>query len=214
MELDEMKQAWMAMELRLDGMEALLRKDSRDRRMGRARTALRPLFWGQLLQMALGNALVIFGAVLWATHLHQFDVLICGLVAHAYGLLLTLFSARNLYLIQRIDYAAPVLKIQRRIAALRAFRVRVETPINAVAGCFLWIPLLWVNLSLYGIDLWSPDFIRWGIASGFAGLISMVVLVWLMRRLGYGQKIEDESAGRSIVRTQAALDEIARFEQE
>lgn len=214
MELDEMKRAWMAMELRMDGVEALLRKDSRDRRTGKARAALRPLFWGQSLQLAIGNALVVCGAVLWASHLHQPDVLVCGLVAHAYGLLLTIFAARNLYLIHRIDYAAPVLDIQRRIAALRAFRVRVETPVNAVVGCFLWIPVLWVNLASYGIDPWSPGLVRWAIASGFAGLISIVAVVWVMRRLGYGHKIEEASAGRSIVRAQAVLDEIARFERE
>jgi hypothetical protein len=152
--------------------------------------------------------------LLWATHLHQPGVLVCGLVAHAYGWLLTVFSARNLYLIHRIDYAAPVLEIQRRIAELRAFRVRVETPINAVAGCFIWIPVLWVNLAAYGIDLWSPGLVRWALASGMAGLVSVAVVVWAMRRLGYGHKLDEASAGRSLVRAQAALDEVVRFERE
>ncbi len=214
MELDEMKQTWAAMELRLDGLEALLRRESRDRRTGRARAALRPLFWGQSLQLLIGTVLVVCGAVLWATHLHQPNVLVCGLVAHAYGLLLTIFSARNLYLIRRIDYAAPVLEIQRRIAELREFRVRVETPINTVAGCFIWIPVLWVNLAAYGINLWSPGFVRWAFASGVAGVIAIVMVVWVMRRLGFGHKIDEASAGRSIVRAQAALEEIARFERE
>ncbi|MGH8232889.1 MAG: hypothetical protein ACREPU_01655 [Rhodanobacteraceae bacterium] len=214
MELDEMKQTWAAMELRLGAMEALLQKDSRDRRTGNARAALRPLFWGQLLQLVIGNALVICGAVLWASHLHQPDVLVCGLVAHAYGLLLTIFAARNLYLIRQIDYAAPVLDIQRRIAMLRAFRVRVETPVNAVAGCFIWIPVLWVNLAFHGINLWSLGFVRWAVASGVAGLVSIAVVVWVMRRLGYGSRIDEASAGRSIVRAQAALEEVARFASE
>ncbi|MDE2272407.1 MAG: hypothetical protein KGJ94_10560 [Xanthomonadaceae bacterium] len=213
MELDEMKRTWAAMELRLDGMESLLRSESRERRTGRARAALRPLFWGQSLQLAVGNLLVACGAVLWATHLHQSGVLACGLVANAYGLLLTIFSARNLYLIHHIDYAAPVLDIQRRMAELCAFRVRVETPINAVAGCFIWIPVLWANLALYGLDLWSPGLIHWALASGAVGLIALAAVVWVMRRLGYGHKVDEASAGRSIVRAQAALDEVARFER-
>jgi len=135
-------------------------------------------------------------------------------VAHAYGVLLIVFAARNLYLIHRIDYAAPVLDIQRKLAGLRAFRVRVETPVNAVVGCFIWIPVLWVNLALYGVDLWSPGFVRWGIASGLAGLLAMVVVVWAMRRMGYASKIEDQSAGRSVRRAEAALDEITRFGRE
>jgi hypothetical protein len=214
MELDELKRAWTAMDLRQDGMEALLRMDFRERRLGSARVALRPLFWGQLLQLAIGVLLAVCGAVLWTTHLQRVDVLVCGLVAHAYGVLLVIFSARNLYLIHRIDYAAPVLDIQRRIAALRAFRTRVEVPVNAVVGCFLWIPVLWVNLALYGVNLWSPGFIRWALASGIAGLILLVVVVAVVRLTGHGRTLDDHNAGRGIVRAQAALDEVARFERE
>jgi len=214
MDLDEMKQAWTEMSLRQDGLEALLRADFHDRRLDRTRGALRPLWWGQILQLTIGAVLAICGGALWTSHLHMPGVLVCGVVAHAYGLLLIAFAARNLYLIHRIDYAAPVLDIQHRIAALRAFRVRVETPVNAVVGCFIWIPVLWVNLALYGFDLWSPAFVRWGIASGLAGFISVAVVVWVMRRMGYGRKIDDQSAGRSVLRAEAALEEIARFERE
>lgn len=214
MELDELKQAWTALELRQDGMEALLRMDFRERRLGGARVALRPLVWGQILQLALGVAFSIWAGAFWATHLRPLHLLACGLLVHAFGVLLIVFSARNLFLTSRIDYAAPVLDIQRRIAELRTFRVRVEAPVNAVLGCFIWIPVLWMNLAWYGVDLWSPGFAGWALACGFAGLAVVVVVVWLMRRMGHGKKIEDESAGRSIVRAQAALDEIARFERE
>lgn len=214
MELDDLKRAWAQPEIRLDWMEALLRRNFSERRLDKARGALRPLWWGQSLQLAVGVVLAVGGGVLWTTHWHQAAVLVCGLVAHAYGLLLIVFAARNLYLIQRIDYAAPVLDIQRRIAELRAFRVRVEVPVNAVIGCFIWIPVLWVNLAAYGVDLWSPAFVLWGVASGAVGLLAMVVVVWVMRRMGYGQKLDDHNAGKGIVRAQAALDEIARFERE
>lgn len=214
MELDELKRAWVRMDLRQDAMEALLYLDFHGRRLDRARGALRPLWWGQWLQLAIGVALSVWGGILWATHLDQAAVLVCGLAAHAYGVLLIIFSARNLYLVHHIDYAAPVVDIQRRMAELRAFRVRIETPVNAVAGCFLWIPVLWVSLSLHGIDLWSPGFIRWTVASGLAGLVSLVAVVGVMRLLGHGSKVEEASAGRSIVRAQAALEEIARFERE
>jgi hypothetical protein len=45
-------------------------------------------------------------------------------------------------------------------------------------------------------------------------LISIVVVVWVMRRMGHGRKLEDLSAGRSVLKAQAELDEIARFERE
>ena len=214
MELDELKRAWTKMALRQDGMEALLRMDFHDRRVGAARAALRPLFWGQILQLALGVAFSVWGGTFWATHFQPLHLLACGLLVHGYGLLLIVFAARNLYLIRRVDYAAPVVDIQRSIAELRAFRVRVEAPVNAVLGCFIWIPVLWMNLAWYGIDLWSPGFILWALACGLIGLAAVAVVVWAMRQFGYGHKIENESAGKSVVRAQAVLDEITRFERE
>lgn len=214
MELDEMKLAWQTLGAKLEQQHALNMQLFRESRMDKLRRGLRPLLWGQALQLAIGIALAVCGGALWTTHLHRPAVLACGLAAHAYGVLLIVFAARNLYLIRRIDHAAPVLDIQRRIAGLRAFRVRVEAPANAVVCCFLWIPVLWANLYWYGIDVWSPGFIRWAVASGFAGLASIVVVVWAMRRMGYARKVEEHSAGRSVLRAQGALDEIARFERE
>jgi hypothetical protein len=139
--------------------------------------------------------------------------LVCGLLVHAFGLLLIVFSVRILYLIQRIDYATPVVGIQRDIARLRAFRVRVEAPVNAVLGCFIWIPVLWMNLAWYGIDLWSPGFLWWAFACSVVGLAAVAIVVWTMRRMGYGRKLDDLSAGRSVWRAQGALEEISRFER-
>lgn len=214
MELDELKRAWAATDLRQDGMEALLRMDFHDRRLDRTRLALRPLFWGQILQIVVGVALSIWAGAFWTAHLQPLHLLVCGLLVHAYGLLLIILAARNIHLIRRIDYAAPVLEIQRRIAELRAFRVRVETPVGVVLGCFAWILVLWMALAWYGFDLWSAGFIPWAILSGVVGLIAFVLVVWAVRWMGYGHKLDDESAGRSVVRAQAVLDELARFERE
>lgn len=213
MELDEMKRAWAEMELRQQGMEALLCADFRDRRMGRTRAALRPLLWGQILQSAIGMGFSALGAAFWATHLRPWHLLVCGLLVHAFGLLLIVFSARNLHLIRRIDYAAPVLDIQRDIARLRAFRVRVEAPIDAALGCFIWIPVLWMNLAWYGIDLWSRGFVRWAVACSLVGLLAVLAVIWTMRRMGYGRVVDDRGAGRSLLRAEAVLEDIARFER-
>lgn len=214
MTLDDMKQAWQQLDASMQRQHALnlhLLKDSKARQ---ARRGLRPLVFGQALQLAIGVALSIWAVAFWTTHLQPLHLLVCGLLVHAFGVLLIVFSARNLYLIQRIDYAAPVLDIQRRIAELRAFRVRIEAPVNAVLCCFVWIPVLWMNLAWYGFDLWSPGFMRWTLASSLVGLAAVAAVIAVMRRMGYGRTIEDNSAGRSVLRAQAALDEIARFERE
>lgn len=214
MELDEMKLAWQTFDRRLEKQHALNRQLFNDSRLDRMQRGLRPLFWGQLLQLGIGVVLVMAAVAFWTPRVHVAHLLVCGLLVHAYGLLLIVFAARVLYLIQRIDHAAPVLVIQRQLAELRAWRVRVEGPTNALLGCFVWIPVLWMNLAWYGIDLWSPHFMLWAVASSLVGLVGVVLVLWLMRRMGMQRKIEDNAAGRSVQKAEAMLAEIARFERE
>jgi len=164
--------------------------------------------------MLLGVLLVGLAVAFWSTHGRVTHLFVCGLLVHLYGVLLIAFAARNLYLIQRIDYATPALMIQRQLADLRAWRVRVEAPVNAILGCFVWIPVMWMNLAWYGIELWSRPFFYWSMSSSLVGLAIVVLVVWLMRRAGMARRIEDNAAGHSVRKALAVLDEISRFEQE
>jgi hypothetical protein len=214
MELDDMKQAWAGLDERLDKQYALNFQLLRDGKLDKARRGLRPLVWGQAIQLTIGVLITFWAGAFWATRWHVTHLLICGLLVHLYGILLIVFAARVLYSIQRLDYAAPVLVIQRQLADLRSWRVGVEAPVNGVLGCFIWIPVTWMSLAWYGIDLWSLGFMLWAIASSLVGLAAVVWVVWLMRRAGMARKIEDNAAGRSLQKAEAMLADIARFEQE
>ena len=217
MELDEMKLAWQQIDRRLQRQEDQQQRLFTDGKLGKARRGLRPLAWGQSLQLAIGVVFVVWGASFWFEHRQVLHLLISGLLLHAYGLMFIIFSARNLYLIGQIDYAAPVLEIQRRLADLRAFRLRVEAPTNAVLACFIWIPVLLVSLAENGVDLWAYGgrvFLYWSLTSSAVGLVMVVLVVWLMRWLGYGHVLAASAVGRSVHRAEAELAEIARFGQE
>lgn len=214
MELDEMKLAWQALGRQMERQQALNVQLFRDSRMDRLRHGLRPLLWGQVLQLVLGVLFAVVSAMFWVEHRDVAHLVVCGLLVHAYGVLLIVFAARVLYLLQRIDHAAPVVTIQRQLADLRAWRVRVEAPVNTVLGCFIWIPVLWMNLAWYGVDLWSRGFMSWALTSSLVGLAACALVVWLMRRAGMARKIEDNAAGRSVQKAEAMLAEITRFEQE
>lgn len=54
MELDEMKLAWRALDQRLEQQHAMHVQIFRDLRTDAARRGLRPLMWGQALQMVVG----------------------------------------------------------------------------------------------------------------------------------------------------------------
>lgn len=214
MELDEMKQAWQALEYRLERQQAWHEQIWRESRLDKLRYGLRPLQWGQAIQLAVGVLFTALGAAFWASHLQVMHLLVCGVLVQAFGLCMIGFSARTLQLIERIDHAAPVLTLQRQLASLRRWRVRIEAPINAVLGCFVWIVVLWMNLAWYGVDLWSAGFIRWALLNGLVGIAAVMLTVWLARRLGFMRRLEDGVAGRSVQKAEAVLDELARFERE
>jgi hypothetical protein len=216
-ELDDLKGAWRALEAKLDRQHALEMHQLRAGRLASARTGLRPLIAGQCVQAGLGVALMaVFGPYV-VEHWGQWHVVVYGLCLHLYGLMLTAFAGRDLVSIARIDYAAPVLEIQKRLATLRADRIRSGFAF-AVAGCFVWVPLVLVVFESLGADLWryKPAVVWWWVASGAVAVAITAGLVAWSRRTADARVrryFEDSAAGRSLTRAEATLAEIARFEE-
>lgn len=219
MELDEMKAAWAEMNERLEQLSTLNLKVFRDGRLREARHALRPLQTGQVVQIVAGVVLMFSFAPVWVAHWGTLHLMLPGLLMHAYGLLFVVCAARTLYLISRADCAAPVLQVQSALAELRLWRARVEQPMFAIAGCFIWIPLLLAGFNALGVDLWAerPAIVGWDIASGFVCLAALYGGVRWVRRSGSERAraaLENSIVGRSIGKAQAEFEEIVRFEKE
>jgi hypothetical protein len=218
MELDELKGAWQALERKLDRQHALELHNFRTGRLASARRGLWPLVVGQVVQAAAGFALMGVSAPYWVAHWGQWHLVVYGVLLHLYGLMLVLFAGRDLVQVARIDYAAPVLEIQKQLAGLRVQRVRAAAAF-AVAGCFVWIPLVLLVFQWLGADLWvhKPAMVGWFLLSGVvAAGATWAVVAWsrLPRNAGLRRSMHDSAAGRSLARAQGVLDEIARFEKE
>src|SRR5690606_7958982 len=114
MELDELKQAWQTLGRQLERQDAMQFQLLRDRKLEHARRSLRPLFWGQLLQMLLGLGLVLLGVACWSRNTDAPALLWTGIAVHAFGVAHIALAGITIGLIGTIDYAAPVLKIQKQ----------------------------------------------------------------------------------------------------
>jgi hypothetical protein len=219
MELDDLKTTWQALDRKLEQQRTLSLEVIRDGKLAAARRGLRPLWLGQLVQIVAGVCLMLLFAPIWIARIGTLHLMVPALLLHAYGLLLVVFAVRTLHLIGCIDYAAPVLRIQRQLAELRRWRTRVEWPLFGIVGCFIWIPLVLVIFSALGADLWAlqPKFVYWNIVSGFVCLsILYGAARWAQKRdnEGSGSALEKYASGRSIRKAQEELDTLARFEQE
>ena len=81
MDLEEMKAAWQVIDRRLDQQNTLLLNEVRTGRVRQAKRALRPLRWGQGVQIIAGMALMFLFAPYWVAHINSFHVMLPGLFA-------------------------------------------------------------------------------------------------------------------------------------
>lgn len=128
------------------------------------------------------------------------------------------FAIRELALVYTIDYDAPVLTIQKQLAAMRSWRLRAAVWF-AVAGCLIWVPGLLVLFYLVGADLWvhKPAVVYWNVASSLVCLGITYAVIWWSRRPGQerlAKYLRESSVGKRINRAQQMLAEVERFERE
>ena len=217
-ELDDLKSAWQSLSRNLERQNELSLRQLRQSKLSRFRTGFRPLALGQIIQAISGAFLAICGGSFWVDHLGVAHLMVYGISVHLYGIMLIVFAARDLFLISSFDYAAPVLELQKRIADLRDWHQRAGLWF-AVAGCFIWIPLLLMIFHGLGADVWqrNPAVVAWLFVSGLICLAVVYAIVAFSRRSGkeaFARSLADSSAGRSVRRAQTLLDEIAQFERE
>lgn len=222
MELDELKSAWQALDRRLERQDAINLQLFKDRKLEKVRRSLRPLFWGQLMQILFGIPFVVLGVAFWTEHRDVFHLLAAGLSVHLYGVLSIAFGGITMGLLSRVDDSAPVLQIQKRLAKLRRFYV-VSGLILGMSWWVFPIPLGMTIVGLIGVDLYAiaPRAIWIGLTCGFAGLALTWLTLWGLRRwadrtgrLSVLKRCDESAAGESIRNAQRNLDEIAQFERE
>ena len=135
---------------------------------------------------------------------------------HVYCLGLIIIGAVVQASIARLDYAAPVLVIQRQLLKLRRIYAVGGALVVGLPWWFLTAPLL-VVLSRGAIMQNAPLVIWSQLAIGAVGLLATW---WFHRwshrpeRAALARKLDASTTGGSLRRALAATDDIARFEQE
>ena len=223
MESDQLKPAWQVLSRQLERNDAINLGLLRERKLDRTRTSLRPLFWGQVLQILFGIPFVLLAALLWMRAGALPDglplgALLAGIVVHVYGVATIALAGETLRRIHAIDYSAPVLGIQKQLGQLRRIYI-INGMVAGLPWWFLWVLLLLVLAGLGGVDLYArvPGLIWIGIGIGVAGLFGTWWLHRWSRSAGrprLASAMEHAVTGSSLRRAQSQIDELKRFEQE
>ncbi|WP_221933308.1 serine/threonine protein kinase [Pseudoluteimonas lycopersici] len=218
MEPDDIKSAWQALDRRLQLDNELRLRDLRGRELDRARSSLRPLFWGQVAQILFAIPFILLAALLWMSHPQHASTIAAGVLVHAYGVLTVIAAGVVLGQIGGIDYSAPVMDIQKKLLHARTLYIRS----GMVAGLpwwFLWIAILQVLAGFGDVDLMqkAPSLLWIGYGIGIAGLLaSWWFHRWARRpeRAEFGRRMDDSLTGGSLRRALAQVEELQRFERD
>jgi serine/threonine-protein kinase len=218
MELDQLKATWQALDRRMQQSNAIQLQLFKDGRFNKMRAGLRPLFWGQIVQILFGIATILIGISFWSQHRDVTHLFWNGLILHVYGVITIIAAGMTLGKIRSIDYAAPVLSIQKQLASVRRIYVGSGIVVG-YAWWLLWIPFAVVVFAYLGVDIYTtaPGFVWISVAVGIAGLLVMWGFHrWASnpRRGAFRQRYAESLSGGSVRRAQRVLDEIAQFEKE
>ncbi len=219
MELDELKNAWQTLDRRLEKQNSLQLQIYRDGKLDTMRRSLRPLRWGQALQMILGAGIVILSAAFWNRYSYDSAMLIVGIVMHVYGIACIIAGGIVQGGISEIDHSAPVLTIQKQLAIVRR-RYVLSGMIVGLPWWFLWVLVLVMLVKAgTGLNLFvQAPWLAWGgIVGGIAGLLA----TWWFHRWSrdpsrpkLAKFMDDSVTGSSLRKAQSLIDEIAAFEHD
>lgn len=129
-------------------------------------------------------------------------------------------TVRELVWWSELDFGAPLVEAQRRLAALRRARIRRTQAVFLSAG-LLWALGIVVLAKALGFDLYTSSLRAWLIANLVFGVAIVPVLWGAMRWLapwldacGWLQPLRDDLAGKELVAIEAQLVELATFEHQ
>lgn len=214
MDIDELKSAWQTLDAHMQQQSALNLHLFLERKLDKARSGLRRLYWGKIVQILFGDALIYFGIMAAIGDRADPPLLACSLFMLAYGVLTVVFGGVALGRIASIDYTAPVVEISRRVDTLRRTHVLANRCLG-LPWWFLWIAIFVLEVKAnLGVDLFvaAPAFV-W--ISGAIGVVGLIATVWYLRRRNSGADAtaNDADTPRGLRDAKSALDDISRFER-
>lgn len=222
MELDDLKAEWRARDAvlarELRQQSAMLREGVVERRLERIRRrgAMGP--FSLVIYIAF---LLSFGFYL-ADNWGRWEFFLPGLLLMVWTIVMGAFTIGEQQQLREVDFSAPVLEIQQKLARLGAARARVFQWAFLTGQILWWIPFFIVVMwGVFGVDLYRvSDFMpRFMAINVGVGLALIPVLLWVAHLLGprlassvAGRSVLDSVTGRDLAEARALAQRLARFE--
>lgn len=220
MELDDLREAWTeqfaGLEHRLDALEGQLARGGRRR----ARRALLPGLGWHVVEVVAAIALLAALVPPLFAHRGEWRYVVCG---GAVVVVLLGFGGASLGALvraARIDFARPVVAIQRDVARLHRAEF-VALGWGLAGGIVVWLPLaLLLFEAASGIAVLAHVDGAWLFANPGCGLVLLGVAIGAARRMRadpgrrpWLDRVAAALSGRGLRRARELLDEVGQFER-
>ena len=221
MELDDLKTQWEGLDAKLDAVVRLNRRVLDERILDKADKAMTRHVWALAAELALGVVTVLLTGSFVADHIREAPFLVPGLVLHVFVIAQLGMLVWQIVKTREIDYAAPLVEIQRRIETLRISMIRTTTWTFLLAP-LLWAPLFIVALKgLFGVDAYAAlgvPYIAANVVVGLAVIAGGLVVSRLFadRFSGspFGRRLMRDLAGTNLAAATGFLESLSRFEKD
>jgi hypothetical protein len=222
MELEDLRAEWASRDQKLQQslstQAALMRELVAERQLAKVRRVDGMSVFELIIYIAF---VVSFGAFL-AANWGRWEFFIPALALDIWTIAMGAVTFAERAKLRAVDFSAPVLEIQKRLAALRAERARVFQWAFLTGQLLWWIPFVIVVFrGLWGVDLYTvsdfmPVFIAWNIGVG----LTLIPVLWLASRWAgpwlanakIGRSMVDAVTGRDLAEARALSERLARFE--
>lgn len=218
MELESLQQLWNESDaLSVPAGRPWARLHAFATTLGRAEAALghlRRLLW---VELAVDTLAALWLGSFLADHFDAMRFFLPALGLHLGVIALLGLTIRQLVALHRVDWGAPVVGIQKRLASLRVERVRAVRW-TLLAAPLAWTPLLIVTLEgLLDLDIWRLIGGAWLAANVAFGVAVLAGGLLLSRRFAThpgAARLARHLAGNALADAERSLASLARFERE
>ena len=184
MELDELKQLWDGAGPETGRQHPANRSPCPRVGPRQGRTGLEAFVARLIVGLVINLAAAGWVGSFLAEHVADSRYFIPALALQVGLVALIIVSVRQLAAIAQIDYAAPIVEIQRRLESLRIERIHA-TKWTLLLSPLAWVPLFIVAMKgFFDVDVYSDFGVGWVAANVVFGLLFIPAGVWVCRRFG------------------------------
>ena len=206
MDTDELREIWQGYEERMDKSIKLNVEMLRRMNVGDSRKSLNKFLMAPVVGILIGFIVqVILGGFIYA-HWGQPAWVATGGLLWVFALAQVVFGIYQSSVVLHIDYDSSIVGIQRKLGAMKVYRIRYLT-ITRFAYALLWIPVLLIAVKMaFGVDLLEHLDNTWLVINLSIGVACIVFAVWLSQKYASGKlespflkKLVENKIGRAHV---------------